>query len=566
MNKKLLVIFLLGLLIRIIFLDKFPTGFTPDEASFGYDAYSILKTGKDQWGHKFPIVLESFGDFKAPVYSYLTILFIPLFDLTRFSVRLPNALLGSGSIIVTYFLVMEILSYINFKRNEKEFILITSCLLLAISPWHIMMSRGAFEANLTTFFLPFFLLLFLKGLKKPNYLIFSSLVFGINLFTYHSAKFVTPLIFLFTLIVFKSEVLKLGVKKILPFFGIVAIFVLLLSYTFFIGAGARVKDLTISRGALEAASQERIVAQFENVPSFVARVFHNKYQVFIRRFISNYFQYFSLQFLFTNGPSESTYGMVRERGVLYWFELPLLIGTIIFFARIKRSDLKIISPIVFWLLAGPIPASLASGPGYAANRAVVVLPSLQILLSFGALEIYKVFKSLINKNRLRVLKIIYFTFSILIFCSFLEDYFIQSPVKIAKSMLYGNLEAMYWLKENFPQNTQVIVSKRLSEPHIYVAFANKIEPEIYQEEVKEWYYRGKGLLWVDQMDEYKLGNYIFKNIDFESDLPKTNLLVGRPEDFPFKVSRLKTFNYPSLEEAILVVEGAKNAYAQNLQF
>ena len=53
MKIKMMVIFLvllLGIFLRFYKLDVIPNGIDSDEASQGYDAYSILKTGKDRYG------------------------------------------------------------------------------------------------------------------------------------------------------------------------------------------------------------------------------------------------------------------------------------------------------------------------------------------------------------------------------------------------------------------------------------------------------------------------------------------------------------------------------------
>ena len=118
--KLIYLILALGFLLRVAALDKFPVGFTPDEASFGYDAYSILKTGADQWGHKLPLVLESFGDYKSPLYAYLTIPFVALLGLTKVAIRLPNALLGTVAVYVTYLLVTELQRYIVTMRQQFQ--------------------------------------------------------------------------------------------------------------------------------------------------------------------------------------------------------------------------------------------------------------------------------------------------------------------------------------------------------------------------------------------------------------------------------------------------------------
>src|SRR3989338_10636555 len=127
--KVLLVIFLLGFILRIVFLDIAPPGFNADEASLGYNAYSLIKTGKDEWGTSFPLVFKSFSDYKPGLYVYLAIPFVWLLGLNEFSVRLPSILLGSFSIALIYFLSKEL-----FK---KETVAWACAFLLSISPWHL---------------------------------------------------------------------------------------------------------------------------------------------------------------------------------------------------------------------------------------------------------------------------------------------------------------------------------------------------------------------------------------------------------------------------------------------
>jgi 4-amino-4-deoxy-L-arabinose transferase-like glycosyltransferase len=114
------LIFFIGFVLRIVGLSSLPSGFTPDEASFGYDAYSILHTGRDQWGKLLPLTLESFGDNKLPLYSYLTIPSIALFGLTEFAVRLPNAVLGSIAILATYVFVYQFFAPRELPEPEEE--------------------------------------------------------------------------------------------------------------------------------------------------------------------------------------------------------------------------------------------------------------------------------------------------------------------------------------------------------------------------------------------------------------------------------------------------------------
>lgn len=561
MKRLVLAILALGFALRLFALSSYPVGFTPDEASFAYDAYSILKTARDQWGHVLPLTLESFGDYKSPLYAYLAIPFVKIFGLTKFAVRLPNALLGSAAIFIVYLLVNELFPQkgLRFRIYDLGLSEMTA-LLLAISPWHIMMSRGAFEANLTTFFLPLALYLFLRGLKKPKVLLWSAVVFGLNLFTYHSAKLVTPIIVIFLIFLFRKELKKIERKKILVSGLVFLVFLALTGYTFSSGAGTRVQDVSIFRGALQAGAEERVVAINSAMPPLLARLFHNKFQVALRRFAGNFLLYLSPQFFFSQGPAEGTYGMMPGKGVLYWFELPFLLGFLLsVFNKLKEKGVVIIAA---WLLLAPIPAALATGPGYAANRAAIMMPAIQIALAVGLFNLWGVLKARLKKETLVKVGLSYLAVSLLFFASFLESYFFLSPTKTGKAMLYGNLEVAQWLTANIGKGREVIVSRKLSEPHIYIAFATSWDPKDYQKTTKDWRYKEKGLGWVDQLSEYRLANYAFKNIDWQVDAKSGAVLVGKPEEFPEGTLSLKVFKYPNGEPSVLVVDPLAQYYAK----
>ncbi len=567
MRKLLLgIVLFTALLLRTFALDVIPVGFTPDEASFGYDAYSLLKTGKDQWGHQFPLVLESFGDFKLPAYAYLTVPSVALFGLNKFAVRLPNALLGTLAVYITYLLVLEFQKNLRNKLpiTSQRSLAILSATLLTISPWHVMMSRGAFEANLTTFFLTFGVLLFLKGLKNSRLLYFSAVVFGINLFTYHSARLVTPLLVLILVIVYWNEVSEVTLKRKILSSLLFGIFCILSFYTLFIGGAVRARDISIFSGALNEASEERIIAIYQGMSPTVARFFHNKYLVSGERFLNNYTSYFSQKFLFVDGPAEATYGMIPGRGVLYWFELPLLFGFL--YALFKEKERKPLLIIFLWILIAPIPVALTTGKGFAANRATVSLPAVQMALAYGAFTLYKVIRKRAPQVLTKFIPFISYTIVALFTASFLEDYFFLSPYKSAEGMLYGNLEVASWLKENSLDNKEVVVSKRLSEPHIYIAFANAWEPKDYQQAIGDWnVYKKKGLLFIDQLEEYKLGKYTFRSIKYPADQTLSDaLLVGKPEEFPEDAFIIKKFSYLTGKPAVIVVQPTSKAYAQKI--
>ncbi len=110
-----LLIFLIALTLRIYKISDYPAGLNADEAAIGYNAYSLLSTGKDEFGHPWPLSFQSFNDYKPGLYFYIVLPFVKFLGLNEFSVRLPSALLGSLTVIAVYFLVNKIFN-INLPK------------------------------------------------------------------------------------------------------------------------------------------------------------------------------------------------------------------------------------------------------------------------------------------------------------------------------------------------------------------------------------------------------------------------------------------------------------------
>ena len=104
------IIVLVAAALRLWDLGKVPISPDWDETALGYNAYSILHTGRDEYGKFLPIVLRSFDDYKPALYAYFTIPSIVIFGLNTFAVRLPSGVFGVLTVIATYFLLKGLLS------------------------------------------------------------------------------------------------------------------------------------------------------------------------------------------------------------------------------------------------------------------------------------------------------------------------------------------------------------------------------------------------------------------------------------------------------------------------
>jgi hypothetical protein len=163
MNKlipfTLTVIASLVIFLRFFHLGTIPQGIHADEASYGYDAYSLLETGTDQWGESWPLSFKSFGDYKLNL-PYLIIPSIKLVGLNTTATRLPSAVFGLLT-AVTLFFTLEL-----FRRSPLMSGMLT--LIFATSPWSFGISRVFFESNVALFFYAVGLYIFVRTLKTKQ--------------------------------------------------------------------------------------------------------------------------------------------------------------------------------------------------------------------------------------------------------------------------------------------------------------------------------------------------------------------------------------------------------------
>jgi 4-amino-4-deoxy-L-arabinose transferase-like glycosyltransferase len=430
----LLVITIIAAVLRILFLDLAPNTFSTDEVSNGYDSYSILHTLRDRYGHFLPILLTGFNDSRESLYVFLSIPLIQLFGLNEFSVRLPSALAGTLTVPVLYYLAQECF------QNKK--ISLTAAFLFAISPWSIFYSRLTFHANLLPLFFCLGLLFFLKSFRKPNYLLLSSFIFGLNLYTYASARAFIPLFMLGLLIIFWQELWKTKTQTILAIAIFLAIFLFFLSLWLAPGGMARVEETGIETNIL--------------------------------RLLVNYISYFEPIFLFLHGDwnerrSVTTWGV----GELHLFELVTVILGIL---TLKKKANRVSKIFFLWLFLYPIPAALTE-PQHSI-RAIVGIPLFSLLSACGFWQIPKLLKSA-RKKIFNFLAPLIITISLIFFG---QAYFDFSQYKIPNTSAghwqYGMKQALTYAENN--NYSCVFMSNSFKRVNMYIIFYTKYPPAKYQ--------------------------------------------------------------------------------------
>ena len=198
----LFFILIVGSLVRLVAIGKFPNALNVDEASSGYDAFSLMKYGVDRGGNSYPVYLYAWGSGQSVLYSYLMIPVLMITGLCEYGIRLPMAIIGIISLYVFYYLIKNIF-------DNKRMALI-SVGFFAICPWHIMKSRWGMECNIFPDIILLSTLLFVLGLKKKktSLQILAFIGFAISSYSYGTGYLFLPVYILGMLgyLIYKKEI------------------------------------------------------------------------------------------------------------------------------------------------------------------------------------------------------------------------------------------------------------------------------------------------------------------------------------------------------------------------
>ncbi len=512
MKSKILV-FLLVILFIASFLRLWRLGEVPispdwDEVSLGYNAYSIVQTGRDEYGKFLPVVLRSYDDYKPALYSYLAIPSVKIFGLNTWAVRLPSAVFGILTVLATFFLVKEL-----FKRND---IALVSSFFLAVSPWHIQFSRVAFESNVGLALNVFAILFLLRSLNKNIFLFLSILFAALSLYVYQSEKVFTPLIFLAILLIYKREFL-LKPKKFLVGAFILGIVISLPMLSFLISnknSLERARGVSIFSEQVSRVFAQRSLVDFQN-KDLLGSFFDNRRIFFTKSIVSGYLSHYDLNWLFIRGDLGRHHA--PNMALLYLFELPFVLVGIYKLSQYRDKKVKWL--IFLWFLIAPVPASITSGVPHAV-RTLNFLPTFQIFSALGLLS-FLAFAKNFSKYALVALSIL-FVFN---FYYFLDQYFVQQNFYTAKDWQYGYKETIAELSKIQNKYDKIIISNQppMDQSYMFFLFYLKYDPSTYQ---KLGQYASGGF-----RENHKFDKYEFRPINWSHELKDgKTLFVGRDGD------------------------------------
>ncbi|PKN00450.1 MAG: hypothetical protein CVU78_01090 [Elusimicrobia bacterium HGW-Elusimicrobia-2] len=436
----LILILALSAFLRIYKLGQIPCGIYCDEAANGYDSFCILKSGADMRGRILPWVINHHNiDFLEPLYVYLSIPFIALFDLSVFSTRLLAALTGILTVLSVFLLSREL-----FGAKTA----LAAALFIALSPWHLHFSRVAFRAILSPFFITTGLFFFFRSFHKPASITVSALAFGLALNSYTAAKISVPLMLLALFIIYRKELIS-AMKNNRSFSRCAGFSLFIL---FFL-ASAAYTPLFLYKSPRHAELSVFLTA---GRPLFV--------------FLKNFFKHLSPDFLFISGDANLRHGISGFGQYLHIMALFIPAGILFAFRNEKKKLLLLVS----FFLIGILPAAFTNEGTPHALRSIISMPFLGILSSYGAFKLYETLRK--KKSGGKIIAVLLILFFILNSALFIKTYFYSYPAESRDWFQNPAIEAFNYARTARGHHKYIVLSDRLVHPYILPLFFEKINP------------------------------------------------------------------------------------------
>ena len=538
----LFLIIALSFFLRVYKVSSIPPALNWDEVSIAYNAYSVLKTGRDEWGQFLPLHFKSYGEYKLPAQIYASIPGIAIFGLNEFGVRITPVIYGTLTVLLLYLLIQE-----AFKIRSVS---LMSAFLLAVSPWHVQLTRASFESSFSLFWVLMAIWFLLKGLKKPKWLIFSMLPFGFSVYTYNSARVFTPLFLFATAIIFRKYFWEKRKWFLVSVALFTALMIPLVPFVLSGEAGARYKlvSITDEKGLVPRINERRGASA---LPWILPRLVHNKATYLSFYFAKNYLAHFTPNFLFIKGAGHRQHH-VQGVGGIYWFQAPFILLGLYFLAKKKDSSLKILLP---WLFLVFVPVAMTNDSIPNALRTVIAAPVYQI---FTALGIYALFKILKNRKLFYALMGVGAILFLINSSVFLKNLFVYYPVRYSRDWQYGNKQVVEYIKENQDKYDLVTFTRHYGEPHMFTLFYLKYDPAKFQYSPNLDRFETYDWVRVLRFDKYyfpDLGDEGTRYQDVIAANPGMKILfIGKPGDFPAGTNILERIYFLDGKEAFEIAQ------------
>lgn len=516
----LTLIIFLGVGLRFYKLGSIPRAAQVDEASFGYIAYSLVETGKDEHGQAWPLIFTAFGDDKLPLQAYLMMPAVKIFGLNNFSIRSISALSGSSLILITYLLAKEV--------TKKETASLMTAFVAALTPWSLFLSRFGYESNLALTIFAVSLLFLLKYIhqKRNKFLWPAAALMALTGYAYIAYRLVTALFLASTLgvLLIKKE---LKLRKAVTVF----VFYLILISPFLLINGSsnttRFEQLfgdNLKGITLEVNEQRNFCSTgFSKAVCYAAS---NKIFYLIRSLFNRFIQTFSPHYLMINGETDLNYMSVPKYGpYLVPAYLLFIYGLVVSIKKNLDSD-KLI--LLVGTAFAPIASILVSYPHKVRMSALLVF--LLIWTAIGLKHLMKLVSS--KLWRIGVFILVILMSSYLGFAYYITLISVHFPKEDQAFVSY--LPETFNQIDQLAEDKLVFIKPFFSDPILYYAYFNQIDPLHYQQNVVLGKKEESGFQHAVGLDNIKVADLSLKEaacLGFEQD-KKSILITDQDHNLP----------------------------------
>lgn len=443
-----------GVAARIFYFGGTPPGLNQDEASIGYEAWSLLHYGVDRNGMSWPVDLINFGDGGNASFAYMAMPFVS-FGLSPLTIRLPMLISALASLPLIWLVA---------RRLFDERAAWGATAVVSLSPWHIMLSRWAFEGNA----LPF---LFLCGLallafamnagQRSLWLIAACAMFGVSVYSYAPAYLAVPLFVFGSLTIcalrriVTARQAGLGALTFAIAAAPIALFVLV---NYFHWGTLKLGGITIPRLPVIAEFQRQTAeGPLAHVGQFIRLLETQR----------------DGQVYNVTDPYGVTYS-----GVFLVLAFGVVIATIILVANGAWPVKRLL--VSLWVIAC-IPTGIFVEPNI--NRVNLLLMGIVVAAGLALATI---------DNRIRGTLVVGILSMSVPFCFFVHSYFTTQRDLIAAKFVDGLLPALHYAQSNVAPTAGICVSGLINMPQVYTLFSETRDPWEYLRSVR--YINPKGPL------------------------------------------------------------------------
>lgn len=554
-----IVILLLATFLRFYRLDQIPPSLFSDEVDLGYQAYSVLKTGKDYQGNFLPIHFQSFADFRSSLYIYSSLPTLAIFGLNEWGIRIPAAFFGVLSLAGLFLLIK--------KLGFNYWIALCSVFLLSISPWHLHYSRAGFEVTLMMALLVWGTALFLIGLAKKPFLIAGTILIFMSIYSYSTAKLFVPVFALGLIIIYRKQLLRLSGK-----FKLVWTILLLLvilpfgfdllrgqaayrfSYTSIFADPTIPKEVDVNR-LIDSRDKDLTVG---TKSTLISKILHNKFISFGDVFLKNYMFSYSTNFLFIQGDYIGRHS-VGKMGEFYFMEAIFAVAGLFFLFRSASSKSR--NTILLWLLFSPVPSALTVEGGGHATRLFLLLVPLYIINGLGFYNIWQITRKASSFKRMIFLVFAAaFIFNIYFY---FHRYWVHYSSEQERLWHYGFKQVITEAQNLKGQFKRIVFTTSTEPPLIFILFWTGFDPLTFQQKKIEYVTLPDFGTNIPKIDKFYLSSLPQKlDIQKLADVIKSDMLViVNRKDLPIdlrkeKIKGIKTIDtieYPSGEVAFYLL-------------